>query len=108
MGYTGYRIKDFLLGKGISINIIKRPRKYGWFHESIKDVRAYCIEKGIDLGEGFKVLPRRWVVERTFAWFNKYRRLSKDYELSIKSSAAFIWTAMLRLLVKRIGELCFI
>ena len=43
---------------------------------------------------GFEVLPRRWVVERTFAWLGKYRRLSKDYERTCTSSEAFIYVAM--------------
>jgi len=53
---------------------------------------------------GFTVLPRRWVVERTFAWMGRYRRLSKDYEALAASSEAVIWAAcgmtMLRRLVK--------
>lgn len=43
--------------------------------------------------DGFAVLPRRWVVERTFAWFNGQRRLSKDYEKTIASSQAMILIA---------------
>ena len=56
---------------------------------------------------GFKVLPRRWVVERTFAWLGRCRRLSKDYEGTIASSEAFVKLAMVHLmarrLVKRLG-----
>ncbi len=44
--------------------------------------------------KGFVVLPRRWVVERTFAWLGRYRRLSKDYEHNPASSAAWIYLAM--------------
>lgn len=54
-------------------------------------------------GGGFTVLPRRWVVERTFAWLGRYRRLSKDYEALTATSEAVIWAAcgmtMLRRLV---------
>ena len=53
--------------------------------------------------KGFSVLPRRWVVERTFAWLGIYRRLSKDYEVSIASSAAMIYIAMTRLMLKRLA-----
>jgi putative transposase len=50
---------------------------------------------------GFQVLPRRWVVERTFAWFDHQRRLSKEYELLPASSEAWIYLASARLLWKR-------
>jgi putative transposase len=52
--------------------------------------------------KGFKVLPRRWVVERTFAWLNQYRRLSKDYEESTISSEAMIHLVMIQVMVRRI------
>ncbi len=53
--------------------------------------------------KGFSVLPWRWVVERTFAWLGLYRRLSKDYEVSIESSTAMIYIAMTRLMLKRLA-----
>lgn len=53
--------------------------------------------------KGFKVLPRRWVVERTFAWLNQYRRLSKDYEELTSSSEGMIYLAMIQLMVRRIA-----
>ena len=51
---------------------------------------------------GFKVLPRRWVVERTFAWIGRWRRLSKDYEGTIASSEAFVKLAMSHLMARRL------
>jgi putative transposase len=44
---------------------------------------------------GFEVVPWRWVVERTFGWFNRYRRLSKDYEHNPRSSEAWVYIAMI-------------
>jgi putative transposase len=52
---------------------------------------------------GFRVLPRRWVVERTFAWLGQNRRLSKEYERLCETSEAFIYAAMVRLMVRRLA-----
>ncbi len=50
------------------------------------------------------VVPRRWVVERSFAWLGRNRRLSKDYEMLPCSSEAFVYLAMIRLMLKRLGQ----
>jgi len=52
----------------------------------------------------FQVLPKRWIVERTFAWWNQYRRLSKDYELLPEVSESMIYTVMIRLMLKRLAQ----
>jgi putative transposase len=52
--------------------------------------------------QGFKVLPKRWVIERTFAWFESYRRLSKDYEYYTETSESMIQLAMIKLMLNRI------
>jgi putative transposase len=54
--------------------------------------------------KGFSILPRRWVVERTFAWLGLHRRLSKDYERLPASSEAFIYIAMTRIMVRRLAR----
>ena len=53
---------------------------------------------------GFGVQPKRWIVERTFGWLNRCRRLSKDYERTIESSEAFVKVAMIHLMVRRLRE----
>lgn len=53
---------------------------------------------------GFTILPRRWVVERTFAWLGRYRRLSKDYEHLPATSEALIYAAMVRLMLRRLAN----
>ncbi|MEO8072615.1 MAG: IS5 family transposase [Acidobacteriota bacterium] len=64
----------------------------------------YCLEVVLrsDEMKGFVVLPRRWVVERTFAWLNNHRRLSKDYERFTKTSKTMIQIAMMRLMLRRL------
>jgi putative transposase len=54
--------------------------------------------------EGFAVLPRRWIVERTFGWLMRNRRLSKDYERKVQSSETFIEVAMIRLILTRLAR----
>jgi len=54
-------------------------------------------------GEGLRIMPRRWVVERTFAWLGRSRRLSKDYGGSSETSEAWIPIAMIHLMLKRLA-----
>ena len=60
-----------------------------------------CIVKRQDKAQGFVVLPKRWVVERTFAWLGKYRRLAKDYEYATDSSETWIRIALIHIMVRR-------
>jgi putative transposase len=53
---------------------------------------------------GFEVLPRRWVVERTFGWLNRWRRLSKDYEQLPQTSAAMIYATMSLVMTRRLAR----
>ena len=67
----------------------------GWIFE---------IVKRSDDVKGFQVLPHRWIVERTFAWLGRYRRLSKDYEVLPQTSEAFIYAAMVNLMLTRLAR----
>ena len=60
------------------------------------------IVKRTDDLKGFVLLPRRWVVERTFGWMVQYRRLSKDYEFHPQTSEAMIHVAMIHLMLRRL------
>jgi len=62
-----------------------------------------CVSKVAGIG-GFNVIPKRWVVERTFGWFNFNRRLAKDYEQNIDCSTAFIYLTMCRIMLNRIKK----
>jgi len=68
--------------------------EYGW--------RLVVVSKPADQ-VGFVVHPRRWVVERTFAWLGRYRRLSKDDEELPESSEAWIYTAAIHLMLRRVA-----
>lgn len=73
--------------------------------EWVKTVCRWVLEivKRTDDVKGFKVLPRRWVVERTFGWLNRYRRLAKDYERTPSSSETMVQIAMIRVMLTRLA-----
>jgi putative transposase len=93
-----------------TVDLVERPRKPA--PEEVLKVWAAEWAKGgeeVDWQQlippvGFQVLPRRWVVERTFSWIHQNRRMSKDYEGLPESSEAFIYVAMTRLMVKRLAR----
>lgn len=80
----------------------------GYAGKLIAWVYRYCshcvlaIVKRTEGMKGFVLLPKRWVVERTFGWFNHYRRLSKDYESLVKNSESMILLSMSHLMVRRL------
>ena len=55
-------------------------------------------------GAGFKLLPKRWIVERTIAWLNRCRRLAKDFENLTRSAVAFVILASIRLMLRRLAR----
>ena len=64
------------------------------------------IVKRSDAAKGFQVLPKRWIVERTFGWLGRCRRLAKDFENLTRSKIAFVKLAMIRLPMRRIVKDC--
>ena len=74
----------------------------GWVSTFFKCYVSLEIVRRCDDKKGFVVLPRRWVVERTFGWLGRYRRLSKDYEELINSSETMAMIAMINLMLHRL------
>jgi putative transposase len=63
------------------------------------------ITKRSDAVQGFVVIPKRWIVERTLGWFNRYRRLSKDYEYHTETRQAMIQVAMIHVMIRRLARI---
>ena len=95
---------------GWSVEIVERPRKPAP-EEVLKSWAEEWAKEGVKVDwrkllppRGFQVLPRRWVVERSFAWICHNRRMAKDYERLCASSEAFIYASMSRLMVRRLAR----
>ena len=80
---TNYR------GEGLAADIAKTGT---WKLEVVKRPEPHC----------FIVVPKRWIVERTFAWISRCRRLAKDFERYARSAVAFIHLAMIRIMLRRL------
>src|SRR5215203_4506055 len=79
---------------GMSVKVVRPPRRWVWVPEGQEPPPR----------PAFTVLPRRWVVERTFSWLGQNRRMSKDYERLPESGEAFIYVAMSRLMARRLAR----
>jgi len=73
----------------------------GWAHER-ENLEIVAVPRNADV-KGFQVLPRRWVVERTFGWLTRCRRLARDYERKTAHAEAMIQVAMIRLMAARLA-----
>jgi transposase len=93
--YSGADLKSIASHYGKDLEIVKRPT--GRIRVYNEDWKA----EWIPIERGFSVLPRRWVVERTFAWIGRYRRMSKDYEYLSKTSEAMIYISMTKTMLNR-------
>ena len=81
-GYQGDAAACAAAAQGLRLEIVKRPAG----------------------AQGFHLLPRRWVIERTFAWLGRNRRLAKDFERLIESSTAMAMLAIIQLLARRLAN----
>jgi putative transposase len=73
-----------------------------WVQSIKPGVEVEVVKRSDDM-EGFKVLPKRWVVERTFAWLMRNRRLARDYEKTTSSAESWVYIAMIRLQARRLA-----
>jgi putative transposase len=96
---------------GWTVELVQRPRKpapqevlMAWAEQWTKEGVKVDWQKLLP-PQGFQVLPRRWVVERSFAWLCHNRRLSKDYERLCSTGEAFVYAAMTRLMVRRLAHI---
>lgn len=94
-GYAGSLIPWAKQELDLTLTVVKRPRRW---------VRVPADQEPEPMPVGFPVLPRRWVVERTFAWLGRNRRLSKDYEALPTTEEAWIRLAMIGLMVRRLAK----
>ena len=96
---------------GVSVEIVRKPRKplseevaKRWAEEWAKAGKAVDWRRLMP-ARGFRVLARRWVVERTFAWICHNRRMAKDYERLCATEEAFVYAAMTRIMVRRLARI---
>ena len=95
---------------GLSVEVVRKPPKpvpekvaMVWAQEWAKEGKMVDWQRLMP-PRGFRVLPRRWVVERTFAWICHNRRMAKDYERLCATGEAFVYAAMTRLMVRRLAR----
>lgn len=109
-GYTGTGKTWITTQLGWQVEIVQHPPRYGRAWQWVPDpddpqLLRFRWVKVAHTETGFRgVLPRRWVVERTFAWLGQNRRLSKDYERLCETSEALIYAAMSRLMMRRLAR----
>jgi len=109
--YDAHAAREVLTAAFERINTIKKIWADGTYRgqEFIQWVKAQfgCVLEVVqkrNTGNGFAVLPRRWVVERTFAWLDRSRRLSKEYERKSISSAGQVYLASSRFMLRRLTK----
>jgi putative transposase len=109
-GYEGRGRRWAEEAMGLSVEVVRKPQKPVpeevarlWAQEWAKEGKKIDWERLMP-PRGYVALPRRWVVERTFSWLSQNRRMSKDYERLCASAEAFIYAAMIRLMVRRLAR----
>ena len=95
-GYRGEDLRRWITeGLGLSLEIVQRRPRWVWVRNDVEPE---------PIPAGFEVIRRRWVVERTFAWILRNRRMSRDYESLPETGEALIYVTMVRLMLKRLAK----
>jgi len=114
-GYEGRGKRWAEDAMGLSVEVVRKPPKpipedrtggggeALWAQEWAKEGKKIDWERLMP-PRGYVALPHRWVVERTFSWLSQNRRMSKDYERLCASAEAFVYAAMIRLMVRRLAR----
>lgn len=93
--YQGH-FKDWVeQALGWTVTVVRKPRRWVWVPPGGEPP---------ELPRGFQVLPRRWVVERTFGWLGRWRRTSKDYEYLPTTSECVVYAIMVRVMLRRLAR----
>jgi transposase len=96
-GYGGSALREWITERlGLSLEIVQRRSRWAWVPK--EDVEPEPIPAGLE------VIKRRWVVERTFAWISRNRRMSRDSEFLAETTEALVYVCMIRLMVKRLAK----
>jgi putative transposase len=116
---TAANVQDVHAGKQLFSAVLQKPKLLtrlkkifadGGYRGDLEDWVQVNLQAVLEIvlklegQKGFQVLPKRWVVERTFAWLTRNRRLARDYERLAASSEAFIYVAMIRLGLRRLTQ----
>lgn len=95
-GYRGAALREWITERlGLSLEIVQRRSRWVWVRND---------EEPEPVPAGFEVIKRRWVVERTFAWITRNRRMSRDYEFLAETTEALVYVCMIRLMLKRLAK----
>ncbi len=96
-GYQGKYWRWLRLDRGLDVDLVQRRSPQAWRLDP-------AIHTRVTAGPWMRSFPRRWVVERTFAWIGRYRRFSKDYEYLPTMSEALMYAAMSHRMVRRLAR----
>jgi putative transposase len=96
------KIKHSVHNRWCRLKLLWVDAAYAYIVENVRKNFGWKLEivRRSDKAKGFEVLPRRWVVERTFGWLGRYRRLSRDFEHTVSSSESVVYIASIRRMLK--------